>query len=435
MVVGNRIQKAAGMKFFIAGFVLMFGLSADAQAGTVAYTNATIETLAKMGTVKNGTVVVTDGKIVAVGKDAEVPATARIVDCTGLTIMPALVELYHPVTLAGSSSAGATRTITINGRTFTIRNSGTTTSSVFAKIADNLDPQSLKSDMKRLVRRGIGYGNLVTGGYGQAAQVRVQPDELDTAIKNPDGFLYMAVSNSTTSLKNLRSGLGSGGSSGSASSSREAALAALRSRSGSRTGARSSSGATSSASSSNPTTALWKDVKDGKKPLIINVSNPATILHVLKILKDHEKVKVILVSTGSSIHQTLDTLKKSKNLSIVLRPAIDTVPFSRDRVNVARMLHDAKIKFGFTTSGSSDITTMPDTPLFPLAMLVKTGLPRDVALKAATTVPASFLGLEKTLGSIEKDKLANMIFVHGDPLDASSRIQKVLVEGKTAHEG
>lgn len=395
------------------------------RAETIAYTGATIETLAKAGTIENATVVVTDGKITDVGADVDLPDTAKIVDVSGQTILPGMVEIYHPISIGGGSAAAATRTVTIGGRTFTVGNRTTTTSTVFTRIADNLDPLQLKTDLTRLSRIGIGFGNLVTRGYGQSVHARMDPSDPETSVTNKDGYLYLALTNSTTSLNVLRTGLATRSTSSSAARS-----TVSRSRTGAATTTPSRTSSTAS-----PTVALWKDVKEGKKPIIINVNNPATILHVVEILKKSDKVKVVLISTGASVYQAFDVLKSQKNFSIVLRPGIDTIPFTRNRVNVARMLNDAKMKFGFTISTDTDITGAPDTPLFPLAMLVKTGLPRDIALKAVSQVPAKMLGLEKTLGSIEKGKLANMIFVDGDPLDASTRIQRVLVEGKTTHEG
>ena len=59
---------------------------------TVAYTNATIETMGPDGQIKNGTLIVRDDKIVDVGTDVEIPDDARVVSMTGKTIMPGLID-------------------------------------------------------------------------------------------------------------------------------------------------------------------------------------------------------------------------------------------------------------------------------------------------------------------------------------------------------
>lgn len=413
----NRILVAICLTAVLAG-------SASADE-VVAYRGATIETAGKAGRIENGTVVVRDGKIDLVGQGISIPDNAKIVDVSGQTIMPGVVDPYHPISVGGVSSAPATRTITIGGRTFTIPNRTRSVSTAFVRIADELDPLSLKRGFKVQSRAGIGFANLVTRGYGQAVHARVTPDEPETAVVNPDGLLYVAVTNSTTSLDLLRKNLGLTGSS--SRSGRPPTTTRTSTSSQSRS-------STSRRTSSSPTAKLWAEAKDGKKPVIVNVNNAATILHVLKALKPNEKIRIVMVATGPHVYETLDQIRQRKNLSLILRPGLDTAPRSRDRVNVAKMVASAGVDFGFSMSLNSDIPAMLDTPFFPVAMLVKTGLDRDKALAALTTTPAKMLGLEKSLGSVEKGKQANMIFVDGDPLDASTRIQQVMVAGRTVYE-
>ena len=72
--------------------------------------------------------------------------------------------------------------------------------------------------------------------------------------------------------------------------------------------------------------------------------------------------------------------------------------------------------------------------MFPMAMLVKTGLDRDQALKSITIKPAELMGIEKTHGSLEKEKHANFLVFDGDPLKTGSRLQQVYLNGKKIHE-
>ena len=72
--------------------------------------------------------------------------------------------------------------------------------------------------------------------------------------------------------------------------------------------------------------------------------------------------------------------------------------------------------------------------MFPLAMLVKTGLKRDVALQSITIKAAELLGIEKTHGSLEKNKQANFLVFDGDPLETGSRLQQVFLNGNKIHE-
>lgn len=65
-----------------------------------------------------------------------------------------------------------------------------------------------------------------------------------------------------------------------------------------------------------------------------------------------------------------------------------------------------------------------------LTTLVEEGLSADDALRAVTVTPARILGLEGVLGTIEAGKVANLVVVNGDLFDSGSRILHVFVEGE-----
>ena len=50
-----------------------------------------------------------------------------------------------------------------------------------------------------------------------------------------------------------------------------------------------------------------------------------------------------------------------------------------------------------------------------------------------TLEPAELIGLGERLGSIEKGKDANLIFMSGDPFEPSSRLEAVMLEGEFIH--
>lgn len=371
----------------------------------VAYRNATIETVSKAGTISSGTIVLRDGKIVAVGSKVDIPTDARIVDASGQTIMPALVDIYHPITISGLSSSSGSRTVVFRGRTFTIPGTRSTSAPSYVKLSDVVDPLSLKSDYSKLSRYGVGFANVVIRGYGHSLHTKVTPEETASSIVNENGTLFLSVTNSTASLDVLRKGLKGSSSRSSSSASRDP----------------------------NSSTALWAAVKDGKAPLILNVNNAATIMYVLQIQKEYDKVRMVLVASGSDLYRSLDQLKGRK-LSVLMKAGIDIAPRSNKRINVAQLLADAGIDFGFSASLDSSLDAMPDTPLFPVSQVVKTGLSKDKALSALTLAPAKMLGIEKTLGSIEVGKQANLLFLDGTPLDAGTTVQQLLVEGKSVYE-
>jgi imidazolonepropionase-like amidohydrolase len=79
----------------LAAGLLAFAAAAAAPAGnTVAIRGGTVLTLGPQGTIANGTVLVRDGKIAAVGRDVAVPAGARVNDATRRYVMPGIVDCH-----------------------------------------------------------------------------------------------------------------------------------------------------------------------------------------------------------------------------------------------------------------------------------------------------------------------------------------------------
>src|SRR5688572_2218812 len=65
-------------------------LPAQQHRGSTVITNATIHT-GKGDVIENGTIVITDGKIAAVGKNVTVPANATTVNAQGKHVYPGLI--------------------------------------------------------------------------------------------------------------------------------------------------------------------------------------------------------------------------------------------------------------------------------------------------------------------------------------------------------
>ena len=61
-------------------------------------------------------------------------------------------------------------------------------------------------------------------------------------------------------------------------------------------------------------------------------------------------------------------------------------------------------------------------------------MPRDEALAALTTLPAKFLEVDDLVGSIEEGKDGDVIILSGDPLKASTWVEKTIVNGKVVYD-
>lgn len=404
-----QTTKATGLRFINRAAALLLavsiclGLTASSFAQTVAYTNVTIESISDE-TIENGTLVVSGDEIVEVGEDVDIPGSAKVVSLKGMTIMPGMVDPYYVY----KRSQAATRTIVFRGRTITLPGRANFTTGTFTWVGKYFYPYTL--DVKPAMRTGITTANLVTDGRGLSAFSNIEEESTEEMLFEEEGHLFAQVTNQTTAIDVVRKPLD-------ASSKKKPT--STRSRS----------------SSSDPTKEYWKAVTDGEKPLFINVNNAAGVAHLLKEVKDHEKVKLVLVATGPNLFQSLDEIKKNENVTVVLQPGIDRVPFKSELMNVSRMLEKREIPFAISMSLSGNqMRQSQDDPMFPLAMLVRTGVDRQTALKSVTIKPAELLGIEKEYGSLEKGKKANFLVFDGDPLETGNSLKKVFLNGKLTYE-
>jgi imidazolonepropionase-like amidohydrolase/Tol biopolymer transport system component len=78
------------------GIAMGLQLKADAPTGITALKGARIVTMKGDDVIEEGTILIENNKIIAVGKvaDVAVPANARVVDVTGKTIMPGLIDVH-----------------------------------------------------------------------------------------------------------------------------------------------------------------------------------------------------------------------------------------------------------------------------------------------------------------------------------------------------
>jgi imidazolonepropionase-like amidohydrolase len=84
---------------------------------------------------------------------------------------------------------------------------------------------------------------------------------------------------------------------------------------------------------------------------------------------------------------------------------------------------------------NTDSPVIPQEELpYQVAMAVRLGLPEDVALKAVTINPARMLKLEKRLGSLEPGKDADLGIWTGDPFDPRRRTQVMIIDGEIAYD-
>jgi len=80
-------------------------------AQDVALKGGTILTITR-GTIENGTVLVQKGKITAVGKDVAIPAGVKVIDASGMYVLPGLIDTHTHIAIDGGDVNEATDPVT-----------------------------------------------------------------------------------------------------------------------------------------------------------------------------------------------------------------------------------------------------------------------------------------------------------------------------------
>ncbi len=104
--------------------------------------NATILTVTH-GNIEHGSILIRDGKIVAVGADIKMPDGATVIDATGQFVMPGIVDCHSHIAVDGS-----------------VNEAGPAVSSM-ARIPDVLNPEDI--DIYRDLAGGVTAANILHG--------------------------------------------------------------------------------------------------------------------------------------------------------------------------------------------------------------------------------------------------------------------------------
>ncbi len=98
-----------------------------------------------------------------------------------------------------------------------------------------------------------------------------------------------------------------------------------------------------------------------------------------------------------------------------------------EATKTATQLAQANVLFGFTGGG----TLTPSAFLANVTRTIKDGgLPAATALRALTLDAARLAGAADRLGSIEQGKIANIVVMEGELFEASARVRHVFIDGR-----
>lgn len=404
------------MRRFIALYIVYWmsaaALAVQAQSpkatyGTFALTNASIQTVTK-GVVQ-GTVVIADGKIVAVGAGVTAPSGATVIDCSGKWIYPGMID--------GNTTLGLSE-VDSDPRTRDFNEVGDVIPQVRAITAVN--PNSVLIPVTRL----SGVTTVIAAPVGDlfpgtAALINLHGYTPDQMFAGFEGVVLIFPNTARKGYmdrrtpEEIRKGV-------------EKAMEKLNQTWELATQYHKLDSATKSAKYYPEMQALLPVVR-GERALMIEVNTSKEILEAIRWVTDRRIKKVILTGVAEGWRVASEIAKA--DLPVITGPvqALPTREYDRyDKAYAnAGLMRKAGVKVAICTKQTENVRNLP----FHAGFAAAYGLGKEEALRAVTIVPAEILGVADKVGSIEVGKIANLFVSDGDPFETKTNILEVFIGG------
>lgn len=377
-----------------------------AQRNPIAFTGARILPIGKPP-IANGILLIENGKIVAVGDSGlAIPAQATIINVTGKTIMPGIVDTHSHL---GGPEGG----------------DNSSALSPEARALDAINPTS--DGFKKALAGGITTVNIMPGSgllmSGQTVYLKMREGNTieDLLITNEKGvYGGMKMANGTNSIKSSAGYPGTRAKS--ASMVRELYLKAQEYK--------KKIDKAGADSSKRPPRDLQLEplveVLNGKRIVHFHSHQANDILTAIRLQKEFG-FRVVL-------HHVTEGWRVAKEIAAAGIPcsiiSIDIPGGKKEAMNLTlrngAVLDSAGVLVAFHTDDG-----IIDSRLFmrSAAMMVRGGMPVNKALEALTIAGARMLDLSSRVGTLEKGKDADFIILSGAPFMLHTLVEQTWVDG------
>jgi imidazolonepropionase-like amidohydrolase len=419
----------AGQAFLIGGVFVVAAQVAGAQSQpptAYAITHARIFTVSG-APIDDGTLVIRDGKIVAVGANVEIPAGAQVIEGKGLQVYPGL---FDAVTQMGLSEISAVSATVDSAET------GPYNPDVVAATA------VLPSSEHIPVTRAAGITEVLavpgSGGFdfsgsrgvigGQASAIHLSGWTIDEMLIKKSVAMVVNWPEIETRTFDLTTFSRKEKPFAEAKKDYEKQVSEL-------TELLERARHYAVALEHEKTAEFRRDVKlealapvvRGQLAMLVVADRGRDIRNAVEYA-DKQKLKIIIAG-GTEAYKVKDLLR-SKNVPVILRPPL-TLPSEEDDpydrlLSQPAELAKAGVKFAIGSFDNSFARRLGQNA----ANAVAYGLPYDEALKAVTLYPAEILGLADQVGTLEVGKMANVIVTNGDPLEVTTDVRYLFIKGR-----
>jgi imidazolonepropionase-like amidohydrolase len=379
------------------------------------------------GVIENGVIVMQGGKITAVGaaSSVNVPSAAQVIDVTGMTIYPGLID--------SETSLGLTE---ISAETMT---------NDLVELSDEIMPHMHTAEAFHAESALIPVARM--NGITNAV---VAPEGADT-LPGQDSFIQLAGANASEMLLIRDNAMplnftgderrNKGGFEkrkfpstrmGLAAQIRQAFIDAQDYKA--KWADYDRKKADAAQNKKFEPLAPKRDLKseallpylEGKKTIVLAAESPSDLETAVNLANEF-KLKFVLNHISHS-QPVLDYVASLK-VPVIVGPIYEA-PKEDERYDAVyslpAQLYKRGVKIVFASYSAHNVRNLPDQAGFATAF----GLPYDEALKAITINAAEIWGVADQLGSLDVGKTANVVVANGDPLDVKTDVKQVFIAGR-----
>ncbi len=354
------------------------------------------------GVIDNGSILIENGKIKAIGPAIAIPSGFTVLDGGGATVMPGIVDANAHFGLRDTANEQA------------------------SEVTPQFDILAQAAPRSRDYQKALSYG--VTSALLGPASANVVGGQC-AVLKTAGGSLGKMLLRERTGV---RAALGLDtyrGNGGFFRASPDSLANIYLRRPNSRMGAvwelRNALDHAAKSKSLN-------EVRQGRASLRVNARIENDIRAALSIADEFEVPKFTL-EEGCEAYKVVDLLA-ARHASVVLGPLYDPQSSVSEGagplLNTPGLLAARGIMVAFGSNGDD-----PEPLLHWAALAVKYGMKPETALRALTLDAAEICGVADRVGSLEVGKDADLLILSGDPLEMTTHIEKVLVNGQVVYRG
>ena len=404
------------MRAFTYALLAAVAAAPALPAQTIAITGGTVYPVSGPR-IENGTVLIRDGRIAAVGRDVAIPAGAQRIDATGKWVTPGIINAATQLGVVEVGAVAETRDVSATGRdgiaaAFTVW--------------DGFNPASVLLAPAR--NAGITTVGVIPGGgliAGQAAMVDLVDGTVTDMVRRAPVAMVATMVPPGAGIEG-----GGPGSRGELTVRLRELIADVRAYARNR--AAYDRNETRELAASRADLEALIPVVEGRLPLLVQADRASDIEAALRMAREFGLR--IMIGGGAEAWMVADRLAAAR--VPVLTGAMNNIPTSflslgsrQESVGLLRRAGVQVVVIG--NGGGGEETFNVRNVRYEAGNAVAYGASWDDALRAVTLTPAEVFGIADRVGSLAAGKDANVVVWSGDPFEFATMPEHVFIRGRS----